>query len=347
MTIFDLVKAQELVAYWENMIQDRPPMLGEELWPNDQKLGMDLSWLKGASGLPVVLKPSAFDVNAIPRARMGFDKLSAEMPFFKESLYVDEKLRQDLNMAMETGNQAYIRIIVDKIFNDEVVLLEAAAARREQMRFAILSTGSLTITANGQSYSYDYGVPTGHKPTVTTSWSTATADIATDIRTYQDTVEDKTGVRPTRAICSRKTWGYMLKNTNFRNGILGNNSGVAVTDAQLYTYLRDTLDMDVVVYTKRFKDDTGTSTKYMPDDIFVMLPPTALGKGWFGTTPEQSDLMSSKAANVAIVDTGVAVTTIEHADPVTVETKVTQLYLPDFPTADQICIVDVIAVVTP
>ena len=85
MTIFDLIKAQELVAYWENMTQDRPPMLGEELWPNDQKLGMDLSWLKGASGLPIVLKPSALDANAIPRQRIGFDKLHAEMPYFKGS----------------------------------------------------------------------------------------------------------------------------------------------------------------------------------------------------------------------------------------------------------------------
>ena len=64
---------------------------------------------------------------------------------------------------------------------------------------------------------------------------------------------------------------------------------------------------------------------------------------WFGTTPEESDLMTSSVANVSIVDTGVAITTIKIPDPVTVETKVTQLCLPDFPTADEICIIDVIA----
>ena len=244
---------------------------------------------------------------------------------------------------METGNEAYIRIIIDKIFNDKVTLLEAAAARREQMRFAILSTGTLSIAANGQSYTYDYGVPDTHKPTVATSWSNANADIIGDIRAKQDLIENETGVRPTRAICSRKTWGYLLKNTDIRNAILRNDTHVTVSDSEVVNYLRDLLDVDVVVYTKRFKDDSGVSTKYMPDDVFTLLPPTALGKGWFGTTPEQSDLMSTGVANVAITDTGVAVTTIQHADPVTVETKVTQLYLPDFPTADQICIIDVIA----
>ena len=94
MTIFDLVKSQELTSYWETLTQDRAPYFGETLFPSQQKLGLSLDWLKGANGLPVVLKPSAFDSKAIPRARLGFEKLTAQMPFFKESSYVDEELRQ-------------------------------------------------------------------------------------------------------------------------------------------------------------------------------------------------------------------------------------------------------------
>ena len=343
MTIFDLVKAVEITAYWDNMINERENFLGEELWPDAKKLGIDLSWFKGASGLPVVLKPSAFDVNAIPRPRIGFEKLSAEMPFFKESMYVDEKMRQELNIVLQTGNKAYINILVDKIFNDEVTLLEAARVRREQMRMSALTTGYIDINANGQDLSYDFGLPETHKPTVETSWSDANADIITDIRTYQDMIEDDTGVRPTRAVCSRKTFGYLTRNTNVRNAILRNDTGVSVRDGQVIAYLRDALDLDIVIYTKRYKDDAGTSTKYVPDDLMVLMPPTTLGNTWFGTTPEESDLLTSKVANVAITDTGVAVTTIEHPDPVNVETKVTQICLPDFPMADQICIIDVIA----
>lgn len=343
MTIFDLVNAQEQAAYWETLMAETEGLLGEELWTDEKKLGMDLSWFKGASGLPVILKPSAFDANAIPRPRIGFDKLNAEMPFFKESMYVDEKLRQDLNMALETGNRAYIDIVVNKIFDDNMTLLKAAKTRREQMKMSALTTGLINISANGQDYSYDYQIPEEHKITVGTSWSDTTADIIDDIRTQLDMIEEDTGVRPTRAVCSRKTFGYLTKNENIRNAILGNNSAVAVMDGQVTSYLREALDIDVVVYTKRYKDEKGNSTKYIPDDVFVLIPPTTLGNMWFGTTPEESDLMSSNVANVSIVDTGVAVTTIKHADPVTVETKVTQLCLPDFPTANEICIMDVIA----
>ena len=89
-------------------------------------------------------------------------------------------------------------------------------------------------------------------------------------------------------------------------------------------------------------NDSGAAAKYIPDDTFILLPPGNLGNTWFGTTPEESDLMSSSTVeNVAIVDTGVAVTTIKQSDPVNVEIKVTQICLPDFPTADQIVIADV------
>ena len=92
MSIFDLVVSGEIVAYWELLKQDLPPYMGEELFPNNKKLGLTLQWLKGAKGLPIVLKPSAFDASAIPRPRIGFEKLSTEMPFFKESKYIDEEI---------------------------------------------------------------------------------------------------------------------------------------------------------------------------------------------------------------------------------------------------------------
>ena len=70
-TIFDFVNATEMVSYWETLTKDRQPYLGETLFPAEKKLGLDLKWIKGSAGLPVVLKPSAFDSGAIPRPRIG------------------------------------------------------------------------------------------------------------------------------------------------------------------------------------------------------------------------------------------------------------------------------------
>lgn len=345
MTIFDLINAQEIASYWEEMSEQRQNFLGETLFPNQKKLGLTLSWLKGSKGLPVALNLSAFDAKAVPRARLGFDKVTADMPFFKESMYVDEEMRQELNKVIETGNMNYIDAIVNKIFNDEATLIEAAAVARERMRMMLVTTGSVVLASNGQSYNYDYGFKSEQKKTVTTSWSDETADIINDIRVWQDEIETATGVRPTRAICDRKTWNYILKNKAIIKSIYALSDGTTyLSTPKLRDYLMEELEIDVVVYSKKFKDEAGNVTPYVPADTFVLIPPGNLGNTWFGTTPEESDLMASNSVdNVAIVDTGVAVTTMRKSDPVNVETKVTQICLPDLPVADQILIADVSA----
>lgn len=341
MTIFDLVVSREIVAYWELLMQDREPYLGEELFPNDKQLGLSLSWLKGANGTPVVLKASAFDVAAIPRPRIGVQKLSAEMPFFKESKYVDEELRQQLNTFIAANNQASIDLIIERIFKDEVDLLEGAAARREQMRMMLISTGSISIESNGQLYEYDYHVPSGHIQNATVSWDNPDADIVGDIKKGLDTVEEDTGVRPSRVITSTKVLGYMRKNTTIRDTINDvTNPNKYISDAKLKQFLADEFELTVEIYNKKYAEEDGTKTRFVPEDLFIMLPDGNLGNTMFGTTPEESDLLTSNIANVTITDTGVAVTTTKETDPVQVDTKVTMICLPTFPTADQIYILD-------
>lgn len=344
MTIFDLLTAPEITAYWEVLTQDEQPYLGEELFPSDKKRGLDLKWLKGARGLPVVLNTSAFDVHAIPRPRIGFERLTAQMPYFKESYYVDEEMRQELNIVLETGNQAYIDSVMNRIFDDETNLLRGAAAARERMRMMALCTGVISMASNGQAFSYDYQVPANHKGEAATSWSsTNTADPLEDIRVAKELIQDETGAVVTRAVCTGKTWRYLRNNESIKKAIfvLTNGAG-AVSDNALRTFIKDELDIEVVVYDKRYKDESGNTTKYVPDDTFVLFPSGPLGKTWFGTTPAESDLMSGSAANVSITDTGVAVTTAQKVDPVNVETIVSMICLPSFEMADQIYILDVI-----
>lgn len=344
MTIYDLILSNEIVSYWEILSQDREPYIGEELFPDDKKLGLDLKWLKGSNGLPVVLKPSAFDVSAIPRPRIGFEKLTAQMPFFKESKTIDEELRQELNKVLESGNQTYIDAVVNRIFADETDLLEGAAAQRERMRMMALTTGTISMTGNGQDYDYDYGIPSNHKTTVTKSWSDKTAPIMEDIRTAMQTILDDTGVKVERAICSSKVMGYFRINNEIKSSIMVLTNGAGfVSDSAIKQYIKDELNLEIVTNDKRYKDENGQKQRYVADDVFVMFPSGKLGNTWFGTTPEESDLMTGSVANVTVTDTGVAVTTMEKVDPVNVETKVTMICLPDFPTADQVYIYDVLA----
>lgn len=341
MTIFDIITSTEIASYWELMTQDRAPYLGEELFPNEKKLGLKLDWLKGSNGLPVVLKASAFDVKAVPRPRIGFEKLSAQMPFFKESKYIDEELRQQLNMIIETGNQAYIDTIANRIFADETELLEGAAAQRERMRMMMLTTGVISMKSNGQIYEYDYRIPEGHKKTVTKSWSDPTATIMDDIRKAQDTIKEDTGVELTRAVTTSKVIGYMRNNTEIKKSIAVLTDGQGfISDSKVVSYIKDELSITIAVDDKKYKDEDEKTQNYVPEDTFTLIPDGKLGNTWFGTTPEESDLLTSGVANVSIVDTGVAITTVTETDPVNVNTKVTMICLPDFPTADQVFIYD-------
>ena len=343
MTIFDLMQSTELTAYWEELIQDEAPYIGEELFPNDKKRGISLKWLKGAKGLPVVLKTSAFDVHAVPRARIGFEKLTAEMPYFKESTYIDEELRQELNMVLETGNQAYIDSVMNKIFDDETALLRGARAARERMRMMALTTGVISMAANGQTFSFDYGVT--HKGNAAVAWEDhANADPIEDMRMAKEQIADETGAVITRAMCDGVTWRHIRNNEKIKKAIFVLSNGVgAISDNQLKQYILDEVDIEVVVNDKRYKDENEATVKFMPTNTFVMFPDGDLGKTWFGTTPAESDLMTGSVANVSITDTGVAVTTVKHADPVQVETIVSMICLPSFEAADQVYIMDTAA----
>ena len=67
-----------------------------------------------------------------------------------------------------------------------------------------------------------------------------------------------------------------------------------------------------------------------------------LGSTYYGTTPEESDLMSGATeAQVQIVNTGVAVTSVKEPHPVNVMTIVSEIVLPSFEAIDGVFIAKV------
>lgn len=341
MTIYDLVLANNITAYWDELKREKAPYMFESLFPPDKKLGLDLSYIKGSSGLPCVLNISAFDVQAIPRERIAFEELTAEMPFFKESMYIDEKLRQQLNLVLQTNNTAYIDVVMNRIFADNAQLLESARVTRERMRAMAVTTGAISMANNGQSYSYDYQMPASHKYSEPT-FNTPDFDIAAYLNDVADEIESDTGSRPTKAVVSRSQWNKIKKNKFVAKNIyvLTNGTGT-ITDSKIRDYLEDNTGLTFEINAKKYRDENKVTKPFVSDDLIVLLPPGNLGKTWFGTTPEECDLMSGVVdASVAITDTGVAVTTVKRTDPVNVETKVTMICLPSFETADQVALID-------
>ena len=313
------------------------------MFPTVREIGTKLEWIKGANNQPVALRLSAYDAKSIRRDNRGIEQYETEMPFFKESKYIDEKMRQQLNILMQTNNKALINQILSKIFVDEIELIKASHIALERMRMQALTTGTITLASNGQSYSYDYGVSSEQKVTVTTSWSNPSADIIGDIANYVETMKAK-GVNITRAVCNSSVAKYFKSNTAMKNAIyVFANGTVNITTNKALEYIYAETGVRIVVDDDVYVNESGKTVKYVPDDTFVMFPDGDLGNTHMGVTPEESDLMNSLNAKVSVVDNGIAVTTHEEHDPVNVETKVTMVALPSFERANEVVIVDVVA----
>lgn len=346
MNIYDLITSIELAEYWDEVTRERAPYLGETLFPNRRVDGIDLKWIKGRSGVPVVLRPSAFDVNVIPRNRAGFEMLRAQMPFFKESYYIDEEMRQRLIMVIATNNQTLVDTILERIFDDATKLIEAAAVARERMRMGVITTGVLAFAANGQAFEFDYQLDAEQLRDAAVAWTTpATANPIQDIQEAVDYLETVTDSAPARILMNRYTFNLLKATDAVRNGIYVvnnfiSNTGFIANDV-VTSYIEQITGLEVVIYNKTYRDENEVAHKFVPDGVVTIMPAGTLGYTCFGTTPEEADLMNSSAANVSVVDTGVAVTTMVKADPVSVETKVSQICMPSFEMADTIAIIDV------
>lgn len=342
-TIYDLVTARDIASYWTTKNANAQPLLGETLFPIRKRLGTEIEWIKGAKNQPVALRLSSYDAKAIRRDRQGVSKFKTEMPFFKESKYVDEKMRVQLNNMVNSNNQEIVNEILINIYDDEVELIDASEISLERMRMEALTTGTITLSSNGQSYSYDYKVPAEQKKTVGTSWSDAGADIIGDINEYVEYMKTQ-GVTITRGVCNASVAKHFRTNTAIKNAVyVFANGTVNVTTARALDYIFNETGVRIYVYDNVYVNEDGEAVKYVPDDTLVLMPDGELGLTNIGTTPEESDLQANLNANVAIVKEGVAVTTSQTVDPVNVETKVSMVALPSFPQADKIMIIDTAA----
>lgn len=343
-SLYDIVTAPEIAAYWNINAKYEEPYFGESKFPNRKKRGLDLSWIKGARKAPVSLSLSAFDADVLPLKRGEVSKLSTEMPFFKNEYRIDEKLRQELLILLQANNPA-VSTVVGQIFDDESSLMRNAALTREMLRMQLLTTGVIALSDNGQEFSYDFGLPASHKVTPDVKWDVhATADPIADILKWQRKIQQEKGIKPTEILMNSDTLLEIGQCEKVQKGVAAMMGAMIATepsDDELIAYMEKRLKSVIYAYDKGY-DNNGTFKKFVPDGTVVLMPNTALGNTWFGTTPEEADLTSGTDAQVSIVDTGVAIATWKEKDPVTVRTKGSQVVLPSFELADEVIIASVL-----
>ncbi len=353
-TIFDLVNAKAIGEYVEVLNEADAPLLGETLFPAKKIIGLDLKFVKGFNQQAAVLRPSALGARALVRDRIGAAVIEHEIPFFREKMVIDERLRQELARAKLDANDPYTANIIEQIFDDAKNLVDGANAQAERQRMQLLFNGKINIKApskdGGQPYfDYDYDESDAWKNgniktlKTTAKWSDhAKSNPLKDILEMVDDASAK-GVMLTRAIVSPKTFRDIMLNDNikamFKNA---DGSQKVFGRSAAISEIATVTGVTIAIYNKSFVNEEGATVFYAPDDKIVLLPEGALGSTVYGTTPEEIDLMSGYGnASTSIVNTGVAVTTNKtYGPPVTVETVVSELVIPSFERMAEVFIIE-------
>lgn len=343
MILTELFTPKAIAAQWEEVYSNQIPYIGTALFPARKKAGLDLSWIKGSKGLPVSLMPSAFDAKATFRDRIGVQKLETEMPFFREGFKVKERDRQEI-LRVQEQNDPYLNEVLSRLFDDANELIAGANVVPErmimQLLFANAGSAQIVIKANGTDYSYNYDPDGSWKTNNYTALSgnalwtaAATADPFNDIKTVRDAIRAATGEAPVIAIMNSTTFNLLGKTDALKNRFLttiGKTVGF-ISDADVMQVMQDVAGVTIVVYDKQYKNESGTAAKFVPDGYVSLIPEGALGATWYGTTPEEADLLGGASkAEVSIVNTGVAVTQILDEHPVNLNTFASEIVLPSF-----------------
>ena len=350
-----LITPAAVAANWTEVASNRVPYLGTGLFGAKKKAGLDLSWIKGNRGLPISLMPSTFDAKATFRDRIDVSKTETEMPFFREGFKIKEKDRQEL-LRVQDSNDPYAIAVIDRVFDDANELIDAADVVPERMRMQLLfakdGNVGIAIKANGVDYTYNYDQNSEWKTNNYTAltgadlWTApATADPFAAFKAAKDGILARTGSEVVYAIMNSATFNMMAKTAAIKNRYMSTNGLTLgyLTDDEVKAAVKSTSGLDIVVYDKMYRDENKVAHKFVPDGYVALVPAGELGSTWYGTTPEEADLMGSGKAEVAIVNTGVAITRIIEEHPVNINTFASEIVLPSYERMDEVALIKVVA----
>lgn len=333
----DIINVKEIATY----IKELPPevTIGEALFPRKKQLGMELKYIKGAKKKPVILRQSTFDVAVKIRAlKATVDEVTKQMPFFKESVLINEKDRQDLLMAVSAQNKNVIDMIITKIFDNYKDLVDGGDMQMERMRMQLLSdAGIISIVSEDGDIVFDFGVPEKHKEVLsgTAKWSdTVNSNPVLDMIRWVRLMKIE-GYIVDRAILDTATFGYIVANKNLVKSAWPQNPNYMASDDEIKKYIKEKTGLTLAVVSGTYKLEDESEQPYFTPNKFTLIPTGTLGATYYGTTPEEADKMFNQGSDVEIVRTGIAIMTMKKKDPVTVQTKVSQLGMPSFERADE------------
>jgi hypothetical protein len=344
MNMQDFFNAKELAAYYTAVKEARGNLFGASLFPIVRSTDMSLTWVKGYRARNVVLAPAALDTHAVIRSQQPAEKITTEMPFFKEAMRFNEEQRRNIINHISRFGEKIAEDLMVPIYKQYGELADGAMVQAERMRMALLSVGAFVIQSNADSghdvrYAFNYDPEEEWKEnntlliTGTSQWTSgnaATSDPINDILNAIATHAERNGAVTARLLMNSSTLRgimYSEKITRYLQPL-----GGMVTRRQIIELLESESSAKLELYDKSFVDEQGTSRKFYPDGYVALLPDEAVGQTVCGTTPTEFDLLGQEtiSPNLAITPEGIAIQTVIKEDPVNIETIVSACVMPSF-----------------
>ena len=349
----EVVNTSAIALAATNNASNAVPYLGLQFFPEMKKAGLDLKWIKTHKGLPVTLKASNFDALPALRTREGVKIEKTQMAFFRETMQITEEDEQEIGRA-DDENDPYLKSALQSVYDDTNALLSGAEVVPERMRMSLLATTeghpSIGIESDGVKYEYDYD-PNGEyaakhylKLEGTSDWSdTENSKPLTDLNNARKSLK-KLGKIASYVLMNSNTFEYLLNNKQVKNAILAQNltANIEMTEENVISIVRSRTKLSIVLYDEMYMDEDKNDQYFYPDNKATLLPAGALGKTWFGTTPEERTASQVEDVDVSMYGVGIAIAKkVEYGPPAVTSVTASEIVLPSYENMDSTFVIKV------
>lgn len=342
----DALAVPEILSYTRARTPRR--MLGNVLFPARDVTGLTWKSIIGANRLPVAAKVVAFDQEASIASREGFGEVAGSIPAIKRKIALNEETMHKLYSPRPMTSE--YEDAVREIYNDVENMIVAVETRLEMFKFEALTTGQVMIDEDGVVQQVDFGLDRANQMETLiggATWDTpATATPIADMIRWRNSIIARTGVTPTRALTSAaRIADILLTNevTALVHGAVG--VGMGVTETDLNNILRSRNLPTIVAYDDMYRtqNEAGvyTTGRYVPDDLFILMPGEKLGDQLYSPTVEALRKVRDGVINYGDARR-VYAEVWEENEPPAHWTKAAALSFPTFPMVDSVFIATVV-----
>jgi hypothetical protein len=359
MAFAEYFNAKELVDFAEAKFSENVNQLWNQLFPAKSIPSMDISWIKAKNSRLAPLRAAALGEKAARRSPSGFQRVESDLPFFRESMPVDEKQRQNITnlLIVYQNNPDMVDEILRNLYHEHAQLIWGAFANCDLMVGSLLTSGKIIFSSdvndgrtNNYEYDYDQNGQWRSNNILQLNagqyWNDACKATNDPLDDIVSAIEDQKqlGWTTAKILLNTSTFRGLCKSQSITKAIAP--LGGVVKRSQIKELIEDETKCSLIVYDNYVLTGDGNSTNVLPDGKVVLLPDGELGKMCFAPTPEAFNLQLGKTEprkDIAVMRNGVTVLSKAEDNPVDYETIVSATMLPSYPKMDAVYVLSVLA----